>query len=201
MRAVLTAAAGVLVVGLAACTPQAGSSTASAATAETTPPPAQVTEEDQQLLATVEDVDMQSRMLTLRRTDGMVEKLYVPAEVKNLPQVRVGDHVVASYAASLTAAKATGTPKAVADQSVTTAPMGSKPRIATNSSVTTVVTVDSYDPTTHMIAFTGPNGVQRTAQLRNSDMKNLAGTLKKGDQVEVTYSEVTALAIQHPTTP
>ena len=152
------------------------------------------------MLATVEGVDMSSRILTLRRPDGIMEKVYAPADVTNLPQVRIGDQIIVSYVAVISAERATATdaPTAVVDKAIMRTPQGSKPGVAIGSSATTTVTVESYDPQTHTVTFTGPNGVTQTAELQRSQMQDLAATLKKGDQVQVTFSEAASLTIQRP---
>jgi Cu/Ag efflux protein CusF len=195
MRAALAFTAIVLPV-LVACAQAPTATTAIADTAA----PAQVVEQHEELLATVEDVDMESRILTLRRPDGSVEKIHAPAEVENLPQVRIGDQVMVTYAASLKAVKAENSdaPTSVADNSVVKAPKGDMPGVAAVSSSTTTVTVEHYDPETHTLSFTGPNGILRMGQLRRSQMQDLASTLKKGDQVQVTYSEAAALTVRRP---
>ena len=195
MRAPFALTAVVLPV-LVACTQAPTATTANAETAA----PAEVVERQEELLATVEGIDMESRILTLRRPDGTVEKIHAPAEVQNLPQVRVGDQVMVTYAASLTAVKTegTGAPTSVVDDAVVTSPKGSMPGVAGGGTVTMIVTIEDYDPETHIISFTGPNGFLRQGQLRRSQMQDLARTLKKGDQVQVTYSEAIALTVRRP---
>ncbi|HEX2527357.1 MAG TPA: hypothetical protein VHL31_13805 [Geminicoccus sp.] len=196
MRLGVGAMGGLMMSGVVACAP---APTTSAVGDPATVAPASVMVEDQELLATVQDVDMESRILTLRRTDGTVEKIYVPADVRNLTQVRLGDQVVVSHAASLVVARAAaGAPQAVVDSAVMRTPEGSMPGIAAGSSITTLVTIENYDPATQTVTFIGPNGTQRMAQLERSEMQDFAGTLKKGDQVEVTYSEAAAITIQPP---
>ena len=162
--------------------------------------PTTVSETDRDVIATVVDVDVETRLLTLRRADGSIEKIYAPAEVKNLPQVEIGDQVVVTYVAALTAAKTTtaGPPTTVVDQAVATAPEGSIPGAAAGRSATAVVTVDGYDPATHIVTFTGPKGVRRTAEIQRPEMQALATGLKKGDLVQVTLSEAAAITIEPP---
>lgn len=197
MRLVLAAVAAVSLPLVAACSPDMGSGTP-AATASTAP--TTVSEVSQEVLATVEGVDMSSRILTLRRPDGTKEVVYAPAEVRNLPQVQIGDQVVVTYVASISAAKigSDAVPTAVLDEGVMAAPEGGKPGVAAGSTVTTTVTVEDYDPSTHIVTFTGPNGMQRTAEIQRPEMRALAGSLKKGDQVEVILSEAAAVTIQRP---
>ena len=74
-----------LLPSLAACQPPA-------------PPPGQATaQRTKQLSATVESVDMGTRKVVLRAEDGTKESFVASPEVRNLPQVRVGDKVTATY--------------------------------------------------------------------------------------------------------
>ena len=51
--------------------------------------------------ATVEAIDLQTRMVTLKDKDGNVADLKVSERAKNLPQVKVGDQVTAKYYESI----------------------------------------------------------------------------------------------------
>src|SRR5262245_51282004 len=51
--------------------------------------------------ATVKKLDLQSRMVTLERADGSRVTFRVHDDVRNLPQVKVGDEVTATYYESL----------------------------------------------------------------------------------------------------
>ena len=74
-----------LLPSLAACQPPA-------------PPPAQATaQRTKQQSATVESSDMGTRLVVLRAEDGTKESFVASPEVRNLPQVRVGDKVTATY--------------------------------------------------------------------------------------------------------
>ncbi len=199
MRPVLGILAVVLVPTVLACTPQPSSDAMAMTPADNAT--TSVRQSHEELLATVEDVDMESRMLTLRRPDGGVEKLYAPPEVKNLPQVKVGDQVFVTYLLTVTAiprptTAATSGPAAA--EMVTTAPEGSKPSIAKGTAASTVITVDDYDPGTHMLTFTGPQGMQRQGEIMDPKMQALAASLKKGDKVEVILSEAAAITVRSP---
>lgn len=197
MRPVPAAIATAVLPALLACTP--APSPVTQATSSATEPTT-VSEVSQEVLATVEGVDLSSRILTLRRPDGSVEKIYAPADVENLPQVQLGDQVVVTYAASITAARLADDTVAgsVRDEGVMAAPKGGKPGIASGGSLTTVVTVDSYDPATHLVTFTDSDGIQRSAEVERAEMQALASSLKPGDKVGVIFSEAAALTIRRP---
>ena len=47
--------------------------------------------------ATVEAIERSSRLLTLKRPDGAIEMIRVPAEVKRFDELKVGDTISATY--------------------------------------------------------------------------------------------------------
>jgi hypothetical protein len=198
MRPVLGILAVTLVPAVLACTPQPSSEAIAMTPADNAT--TSVRQSREELLATVEDVDMENRMLTLRRPDGGVEKLYAPPEVKNLPQVKIGDQVFVTYLLTVTAIprSTTATSGPAATEMVVTAPEGSKPGIARGTAASTVVTMDDYDPATHIVTFTNPQGMQRQGEIMDPKMQAVAASLKKGDRVEVILSEVAAITVRSP---
>lgn len=197
MRPVLGILAVVLVPTVLACTPQPSSDAMAMTPADNAT--TSVRQSHEELLATVEDVDMESRMLTLRRPDGVVEKLYAPPEVKNLPQVKIGDQVFVTYLLTVTAIPgSTAGSGPTATEMVVTAPQGSKPSIAKGTAASTVITVDDYDPATHILTFTNPQGMQHQGEIMDPKMQALAASLKKGDKVQVILSEAAAITVRSP---
>ena len=107
-------------------------------------------------------------------------------KVKPAQAVKIGDQVFVTYLLTVTAiprpTSAANSGPAAAEM-VTTAPEGSKPSIAKGTAASTVITVDDYDPATHMMTFTGPQGRQRQGEIMDPKMQALAASLKKGDKV------------------
>ena len=66
------------------------------------PTPLELTE-TQKAVATVEAIDLTSRFVTLKAPDGSSLVVKAGPEVRNLPQVKVGDQVVVSYQEALLA--------------------------------------------------------------------------------------------------
>src|SRR5262245_64055049 len=96
----------VAIAGLAGCgkseapatatTPAPASETATAAA----PGPATV-ENVKTLSATVEAIDVEHRLLSLRGESGRTATIEIPPEVRNLDQVKVGDKLSVKYHESL----------------------------------------------------------------------------------------------------
>jgi hypothetical protein len=147
--------------------------------------------------ATVEAVDLEKRIVTLRRADGSVFDLDVGEEVKNLPQVKVGDEVVVKYYQSI--AIQVKKPGAVEGsevrEAVATAKPGEKPAGAAAKQVTVTATIEKIDKKKMMATLKGPEGKVVEVKVRNP--KNLEN-VKVGDQVVITYTEAVAVSVEKP---
>jgi len=147
--------------------------------------------------ATVESIDLATRAVTLKGPDGKVMGLKVSEEVKNLPQVKVGDKVTVTYYESIAAQiikPGTG-PASAAQQAVATAKPGEKPAGAMVQQVTVVAAVEAIDKTTQHVTLKGPEG--KTVEVKVKNPKNLEG-VKVGDEVAITYTEAMAISVEKP---
>jgi len=147
--------------------------------------------------ATVESIDLATRAVTLKGPDGKVMGLKVGEEVKNLPQVKVGDKVTVTYYESIAAQiikPGTG-PASAAQQAVATAKPGEKPAGAMVQQVTVVAAVEAIDKTTQHVTLKGPEG--NTVEVKVKNPKNLEG-VKVGDEVAITYTEAMAISVEKP---
>lgn len=147
--------------------------------------------------ATVESIDLATRAVTLKGPDGKVMGLKVSEEVKNLPQVKVGDKVTVTYYESIAAQiikPGTG-PASAAQQAVATAKPGEKPAGAMVQQVTVIATVEAIDKTTQHVTLKGPEG--KTVEVKVKNPKNLEG-VKVGDEVAITYTEAMAISVEKP---
>jgi len=147
--------------------------------------------------ATVESIDLATRAVTLKGPDGKVMGLKVSEEVKNLPQVKVGDKVTVTYYESIAAQiikPGTG-PASAAQQAVATAKPGEKPAGAMVQQVTVIATVEAIDKTTQHVILKGPEGKPVEVKVKNP--KNLEG-VKVGDEVAITYTEAMAISVEKP---
>src|SRR5262245_20888931 len=171
------------------------------ACAKTAPPPAPVVTSDVQeapgklsaqqavtVTATVKDVDQKSRVVTLLGPDGQEIVFRAGDEVRNLAQVKKGDHVQATYYESLViqvlkpgSAKPGITTASDADR----AKLGEKPGAAAAESTRVVATVVSVDKKNSTVTLRGPRGNEKTLPVRNPAQLD---NVKKGDLVEATYT-------------
>jgi len=62
--------------------------------------------------------------------------------------------------------------------------------------VTTTVVIQSVDRPKNSVTFVGPSGMTRTVEVKDSQAKQFIGQLKQGDEVELTYTESLAIAVE-----
>jgi hypothetical protein len=146
--------------------------------------------------ATVEAIDLQKRVVTLKGPEGNVFDVTVGKEARNLPQVKVGDLVKVKYYESI-ALRLVKPGEGVAGIQETEvlgrAKKGEKPGGLTASEVTLTATITAIDKKKHMVTLKGPKGKSVTVKAENP--KNLA-KVKVGDEVEVTYTEALAISVE-----
>ncbi len=149
--------------------------------------------------ALVHDVDLTTRQVLLEFGQGEFVTIVAPEEVRNLPQVEVGDTVNLAFyggiAASLTPAGGEPLPTDVSEALVR-AEEGQRPAGAALSQLTTTVTFDAYDAETNVVTFTGQSGLQRQVEVQDPEMRAFVETLGAGDQVDVTVIEIIALEVE-----
>jgi len=147
--------------------------------------------------ATVESIDPATREVSLRGPEGPVS-LVVGPEARNLDKVKVGDKVVVSYYQGIAAQMSKGGKK-VSEPATSTfaypAAGGEKPGGGVGGSVTTTVTIEDIDPGTNTVAFRRPDGQVRIIGVQSPEMQEFVSTLKRGDQVDVTYTESVAVNV------
>jgi Cu/Ag efflux protein CusF len=144
--------------------------------------------------ATVQAVDLDKRVVTLKGEQGNVFDLKVGEEAKNLPQVKVGDLVTVKYYESL-AFEVTKPGQAVAagaTAGVASAKPGEKPAAVAAGQATMVATVEAIDTKKNYVTLKGPDG--KIKEIKVKDPKNLVN-VKVGDQVAITYTEALAIEV------
>jgi hypothetical protein len=147
--------------------------------------------------ATVEAIDLEKRVVTLRRADGSVFDLTVGQEARNLPQVKVGDEVVAKYYQSIAirVTKPGAAEGSEVKEAVARAKPGEKPAGAVAKQVTVTATVEKIDKKKMIATLKGPEG--KVVDVKVRDPKNLEN-VQVGDQVVITYTEAVAVSVEKP---
>ena len=147
--------------------------------------------------AEVVGVDKKSRTVTLKGPEGNVFDVTVGKEVKNFPQIKVGDRVIAEYAEALALKlkKGGGLRETVEKSDMQTAKPGQKPGAVKTREVDFVADVVDVDSKTGTVTILGAKG--RVVKLKIKDPAVLA-EIKKGDQVEGTYVQATGIIVVPP---
>jgi Cu/Ag efflux protein CusF len=150
--------------------------------------------------ATVESIDQATRKVVLQREDGTEVTVVADDSIKNLPQVKVGDHVQISYlqAVAYRVLPAGETaPNTTASSDVATAKAGEKPGGAALQEITVVATIVALNKGKGTVQLRGPAGNVTEVEVENPD--NLK-KVKVGDRVQITYTEALAISVSEPST-
>jgi uncharacterized lipoprotein len=153
-------------------------------------------ERTSEVTATVAAIDVPARLVTLRGPEGNLFTVEAGEEVRNLPQVEVGDRVVVSYYEAIAAQMAKPGQEASASATAMRAPAGAKPGAGLAQEATATVKITDLDLATHTVSFTDPEGRAQTVTVRDPEMRDFVETLKVGDEVAVTYTEALAISVE-----
>jgi hypothetical protein len=164
------------------------------------PPPAPVSRESLvQRTATVESIDHASRLVTLRGEEGGGFTVVVDPVVRNLDQVKEGDKVVVSFYESIGAQvrkPGEGAKGVETEVATARAPEGSRPGAGAGVTVRTTVTIEAVDTSFNTVTFTRSDGMRRIVAIETPEGREFIRGLRKGDQVEITYTEAVAMEVR-----
>lgn len=175
--------------------------------AQTPPPPTTTTgststatggsrEQEVRTTAIVKDVDLANRLVTLRRSDGETVIIGAGKEVRNLPQLKRGDRVVAvSYDSIAFQVLKPGKrkPSLSSEDDVFVAALGEKPRSGTVRETTLVAKIAKLDRAHQQAMLRGPRGKIMTVKVQDPATFD---KVKVGDTVEIIYTEADSIEVQ-----
>ena len=147
------------------------------------------------MTATVQAIDLNTRIVTLKGPKGEVRDIKVGEEAVNLPQVKVGDLVTVKYYESLAIEVIKpGTVSGVGEKSaIVRAKPGEMPGGMAARQSTVTATVTAIDKKKGTISLKGPEG--KTVVAKAEDPKNL-DKVKVGDELMITYTEALAISVE-----
>jgi hypothetical protein len=148
--------------------------------------------------ATVQAIDMNTRIVTLKDEEGKTFDIIVGPRAKNLSQVKVGDLVVVTYYESVAVDvyKPGEAPSEMGQANVlSTAKPGEQPGGIAASQTTVTATVQSIDKINQTAVLEDPDGKTVTVKVKNP--KNLEN-VDVGDQVVTTYTRAYAISVEKP---
>jgi hypothetical protein len=163
------------------------------------PPKPVSVEQATKVTANVEAIDAAHRLITIKVEGEEPATIEAGPEVKNFSQIKVGDQVVVTYYEALAAEfKKPGEGKKGVDEQIAagSAKEGSKPAAVVGHEVTATVIITEVDKKTHTVSFVGPYGKVRTVTAERPEGQEFVSKLKKGDEVEITYTEALALSVE-----
>lgn len=154
-------------------------------------------EKTTRVTATVEAIDYDSRIVTVKGPEGNIVDIKAGDRVKNLAQIKVGDSVEITYYESIAAKvyKAGEAPQGTAATVATerTAKPGEKPAGIVGSQVTITATIESISPNKTSVTLKMSDGKYKVVKIQ--DKKNLEN-VKVGDEVVITVTETLAIAVK-----
>jgi len=160
----------------------------------TAPPKGEAVVATVQATATVTAIDLATRQVTLRTSDGEELRLVVDEAARNLPQVTVGDLIEVTYTEALAyEVKKGGKADLAAGVTVGGAEPGAKPAGLVGQEVTLTAVIVAIDPEVPSVTLEGPEGDTHTIEVRHPEQ--LEG-VKVGDTVEITYVEAVVLEVE-----
>ena len=145
--------------------------------------------------ATITGIDKATRTIKLKGPKGNETSIVAGKEVKNFDKLKVGDTVVAKYAEALVLElkKGGGQPLGMTESSgAASAKPGAKPAAGAARQVKVVGDVINVDEATQIVTL---KGAKRTVEMKVRDPEQFK-LIKVGDQIQATYTEAVAIAVQ-----
>lgn len=145
-------------------------------------------------VATVEAVDLKTRMVSLRSLEGRPFTVHVSKEAVNLPQLRKGDRVEVTYGQALEVRMAEpGEVRNETETIIGRAKPGSKPGVIVGNETTITATIMNIDKAKEMATLKMADGVVTTVKVQNP--ANL-DKVKVGDTIVITYLEALEISVK-----
>ena len=151
-----------------------------------------------QATVTVEAVDLDKRVVTLKAPEGKSATYRVSDAVQRLPEVKAGDRLAVDYRLQSAfelrepTAEEKASPVAVGE-SLTRFDPDAPPGATFARSLRAVATIESLDAAAQKVVVKGPQGHTVTAPIKSPAMFN---ELKVGRSIIVTFNESLTLAVQ-----
>jgi len=147
------------------------------------------------LEAPVDSIDAAKRTISLKAPHGIILTTKVDDAVKNLDQIKPGDTVVVKYYESMAwkLRKTTEANPKETTKKETEAPEGNEPGMIKMTTTEIVATIEKVDAATSSVTLKKPDGTDFTVKVKDPENLKL---VKVGDQVDIRYSESTAISVE-----
>ncbi|WP_027778207.1 hypothetical protein [Paraburkholderia caledonica] len=143
--------------------------------------------------ATVVEIDPATRTVTLKDKKGHIVDVEVGEEARNFGQLKVGDVVTIEYreAMSLSLSKTSG-PRSASERTMEQrSSPGAKPGGTIGREITVMADVLAVNAKAKTVTLKGPHNTVDVIVEDPEQMKNI----RKGDQVQVVYTEAVAISV------
>lgn len=155
-----------------------------------------ITGETATITATIEAIDAQSRVLTVKNTDGTYESIVAPPGMTRFDQLKVGDRITARYYENLVIrVKRPNEAPVDIDSAAVTRGAGTGPAATAATQRTMTVTVTAKDPAKMSATVKGPNGYVYSRRVQD---KKVFDMLKVGDQLDMTWTDALLISADSP---
>jgi hypothetical protein len=143
---------------------------------------------------TVESIDHQARVLSLKEKTGKLVTIDVPETVERFDEVKVGDKVTVTYYDNVTVRlKKPGEAAVNTLEGALTPTAGQKPGGTMAAQRTMTAKIEAIDANVPSITFTGPNGWKYSRRVQD---KNVLKQVKVGDQVDFVWTEAVQIRVE-----
>jgi hypothetical protein len=150
---------------------------------------------------TIDSIDAATRTVKIKLPSGTMREVQVGEEARNFDQLKVGDKVKAKYVESLTIELKKDGKQIVGRTEATSldrSQPGQKPGGVAKHEVTVVADVVNVDAKKHLVQVKNERG--ETVDLNVKDPEQLK-LVKKGDQVQATYTVALAVSVEPAAAP
>ncbi len=144
--------------------------------------------------ATVVAIEPATRTVTLKDKRGRIVEVEVGEEARNFDQIKVGDVVTTEYreAMSLSLTKTSGPRSSMQRLIEQRSAPGAKPGGTIGREITVMADIVAVNAKTKTVTLKGPQG--NTVDVIVEDPEQMK-SIRKGDQVEVVYTEAVAISV------
>ena len=141
--------------------------------------------------ATVDRIERNSRVLTLKGDGNVMHTVYVDPTMKGFDELRVGDAVTVRYTESVIVQLRPNAKLTELQDTTEQAKKAGDPNVL--QQLKRIVTIDSIDPQGQFVTYRTQDNQRGVRQVQN---KALLEGIKPGDRVEITMTHARALSIE-----
>jgi Cu/Ag efflux protein CusF len=155
-----------------------------------------LTGEQKTVTATIESIEHETRVVTLKEDNGEYSEIAVPAEVKRFDTLKVGDKITAKYYENIVLRlKMPGETATDTDTAAITPGTGAKAGGTAATQRTISATITAIDPKVPSISFSGPNGWKYSSRVED---KAALAKVKVGDRMDITWTLAVLISAEAP---